>query len=549
MGAYPAKDKIDHLTSLAHAMSPQQQVEAVNFLLVQSLGSATPVDHRVPVFYVLDSLLKNANERGVISQGAEMLIHVAFCDSFSKIGAKDKTRMYRLLQSWERNPGYPIFPRHTPQLREYLNPWLEDEARKQQQMAHPQAAAGAGGGGGAMMAAKRPKLKEAAGGGSGGVDERALVNEMRRLLNELQRGLTSRPMTLEELWQSDPEQARQVRVRALATVSANGGGGGGSGGGEVAVVDAEEEKADDVLAVEVRAVLSALGVHHTLAEEAAAAGGGSEGFGDVGKATTAAAAAAVAAAEAVLRPALHGSRAACLSRCAIESKPALGHNLGSRSGATEAAHKLNTLLPCACPEDGLRFPDPRSVSVHLEVLDGRRRAAAAGGRSRPWAPSMGAWVADCVTTSSDAATADDFSSSAASSSFEGAGQQGLGGREGGGRGTGGAGGAAGRTGSLAAVAAVQQQAVAVKSGEEGDAGLSCRLCGEKFETTFDDDAEQWLYKGARELQVVEEGGGGKGGAAAAAAAAAGSRHELATVHVKCAEEASLTSTVKRSLLV
>mmetsp|Transcript_16234 Transcript_16234/g.32379 ORF Transcript_16234/g.32379 Transcript_16234/m.32379 type:complete len:527 (-) Transcript_16234:148-1728(-) len=512
LGAYPAKDKIDSLTSLASTMAPQKQVDAMSFLLVQSLAPTTPLENRIPVFYVLDSILKFGDPRGVYAQGAEPHIQKAFCESFAQVGQKDKTRLYRLLQSWEKNPGGVILPRHTPQLRAYLNPWLEGEVQRQQTQQAP-------------LEAKRARVDDGTGRPSS-VNERALVDEMRRLLDELQHGLPGQPMTLEELWQTNADQARQVRSQAHANLATgtNGHNGGGSGGGATSTGVSEEEKAEESLAAEVRSVLSVLSTHAAAANiEKGPSAGGVEAGELSGKA------AACAAASAVLLAALHESRAAALTRAGLDRKPPLGHGLGSRSSAAAAARQLSA-LPCVCAQDALRFQTPRQVAVHLEVVDGRARAAAAGGLSRAWAQTQGAWIAERLGDDAEGGSGEAREGGPSSGTLSGF--------------TVGVGSGASSGGSSSApAAATAAQAIPVKSDEMGGAGLSCRLCGEKFETYFDDDREQWMYRDARELEVVDDQG-----TAAMTATGPSEGGEVATVHSRCAEDASLTGTVGRSLV-
>ena len=75
MGAYPAADKIQRLTQIAGGMTPQAQNDVTVFLLVNSLNAGCPAECRVPIFYVADSIVKNA--RGAFAGLFEQFIHRA----------------------------------------------------------------------------------------------------------------------------------------------------------------------------------------------------------------------------------------------------------------------------------------------------------------------------------------------------------------------------------------------------------------------------------------------------------------------------------------
>ena len=80
-------------------------------------------------------------------------------------------------------------------------------------------------------------------------------------------------------------------------------------------------------------------------------------------------------------------------------------------------------------------------------------------------------------------------------------------------------------------------------------GLSCRICGDAFETIYDDDNEEWVYTNAVTVRIVEsedlESSVDDNGDSDHIL-----RGEYVTVHASCAENASARNgTVRRSILM
>ena len=83
----------------------------------------------------------------------------------------------------------------------------------------------------------------------------------------------------------------------------------------------------------------------------------------------------------------------------------------------------------------------------------------------------------------------------------------------------------------------------------GGEGLACRVCGDAFETSYDDDTEQWVYVNAVRVRVVDENGDGAsdddGGTAGDSRGS-----EYATVKASCADIVGVRNgAIRRSLLM
>lgn len=93
------------------------------------MNSAAP-NCIVPLLYILDATVKQVG--GQFYESSKEHIYAVFCNSFKKVGNKDKVRMYRLLQAWERYPKpdnpSPLYPDQTGLIRTILQPWIDEQA-------------------------------------------------------------------------------------------------------------------------------------------------------------------------------------------------------------------------------------------------------------------------------------------------------------------------------------------------------------------------------------------------------------------------------------
>ena len=543
MGAHPDRALIEKLTSQARQAQahPQAVMELVQFLLVRSLGSS-PEACRVPILFVADSILKNVG--GAYVAAMEPHIHRAFCESFSVVGGADpgsmtglngQIRLYRMLQTWERNTP-PLFPYQTVAIRKFILPWIEAQAASQPQQAAtqhpptttsaqwapPQTAAVAAATG-QQPVAKRPRTTSTDPSTVAAAFEVEAVVEAaaaRSVLTALQDGLTTQPMTLEELWESDPEQAKSVHAHAQASLLkarentaplANAPAGASVRGAT-----------PGSLPNQARAMLAHLATHAKGTRNTMSSTGGlSDAQGAVAMAGCA------AACQEALSKALQAQRTHALAAAAAQGakqSPMLKYPPpgGAKQAAAEAATAACALfaLPHRCALDGLHFASAASLAEHQEVLEARvreRLLSQQHAKSRGWAPPASAWVADGATVAAGVGGAASDMHRSRLGEVSGASEGPT------------AGGAGGRHSTE-----TREDSVAMV----GLTAAPCRLCGEPFETAYDELREQWRYQGAVESTVRADDDVDGNGA-----------NEMAILHRACADASAIDGTIKRSLLL
>lgn len=539
MGAHPDRALIEKLTSQARQAQahPQAVMELVQHLLVRSLSSS-PAACRVPILFVADSILKNVG--GAYVAAMEPHIHRAFCESFSVVGGADpgsmtglngQIRLYRMLQTWERNSP-PLFPHQTSAVRKFILPWIEAQAASQPQQAAatsrpppsttsaqrvPSQSAAAAVPGQQPMA-KRPRTATDPSTVAAAFEVEAVVEAAaaRSVLTALQDGLTTQPMTLEELWASDPQQAKSVHAHAQASL-----------------LKARESAAPRASAAgsappgslpnQARAMLAHLATHAKGTRNATAAGA-SDASG------VAAMAECAAACQEALSKALKAQRTHALAlaaaqgpkQCPMLKYPPPG---GAKQAAVEAAAAARALfaLPHRCALDGLHFASAASLAEHQEVLEARvreRLMSQQHAKSRSWAPLASAWVADGATV-----TSGDEGPNGSHGSRNGGGSGASEGLTAGG----------GRPASGKSSAAREDSVAMV-----GSTAASCRLCGEPFETAYDESREQWRYQAAVERAVRDDDDNFSDNKGAS---------EMAILHRACADATAVNGAIKRSLLL
>lgn len=548
MGAHPDRALIEKLTSQARQMQalPQAVMELVQHLLVRSLSSS-PAACRVPILFVADSILKNVG--GAYVAAMEPHIHRAFCESFSVVGGADpgsmtglngQIRLYRMLQTWERNAP-PLFPHQTSAIRKFILPWIEAQAASQPQQAaaasHPPPSTTAAQRVPSQPAAaavpwqqplaKRPRTatdpSTVAVAAAFEVEAVVEAAAARSVLTSLQDGLTTEPMTLEELWVSDSQQAKSVHAHAQASllkarVSAAPLAHAPAGAAGSAPPESLPNQA--------RAMLAHL-ANHAKGTRNTTAAGASDTSG------AAAMAACAAACQEALSKALTAQRTHALAlaaaqgpkQCPMLKFPPPG---GAKQAAAEAATAARALfaLPHRCALDGLHFASAASLAEHQEVLEARvreRLTSQQHAKSRSWAPVASAWVADGAT---DTSGGDEGTNGSHGSRLgEGTGAS-EGSTAGGGRA------ASGKS------SAARENSVAMV----GSTAAPCRLCGEPFETAYDESREQWRYQAAVECAVRDDDDDDN-------KASDNGISEVAVLHRACADATAVNGAIKRSLLL
>ena len=122
LGAHPDKNLID---SLARQAGILKDTQLAPHLIHKLLGPGgvllqAPPGRKIPLMYVVDCILKN--ERGPFPSLSEEHIVRVFCDAFHQCHDADRTRLYRMLKTWER---YSLFQHRIRELFRFVQPWVD----------------------------------------------------------------------------------------------------------------------------------------------------------------------------------------------------------------------------------------------------------------------------------------------------------------------------------------------------------------------------------------------------------------------------------------
>ncbi|GMH73062.1 hypothetical protein TrST_g10224 [Triparma strigata] len=192
LGGHPDKKIINSLTMLCedYNTSPSASSQLYNLIRTSLLNSSTPSSHKLPLIYLLDSMLHNADD--VSSKLYKKLISgevkLVYNSVWNSVEEKDKKRLQRLAGIWEKNE---MFDKEI--MEDVMSHQLEEEVGVKDDSD------------GVVDLAK--------------LDEN-VRSEMERMLQQMQSEMgESNPVTLLELSKINPSLVSGLHSQAVSTIS------------------------------------------------------------------------------------------------------------------------------------------------------------------------------------------------------------------------------------------------------------------------------------------------------------------------------------------
>ena len=137
---FPDKDLINQLTMSAQLTLRalgEEGAQAVVGAMTQLLASpSNGPERKVPLFYALDSILKNVGGLYITLFSHKVL--QLYSSAFEVAIERDRTRLHRLLLTWQDKQ---IFAEHLPALNDLTAPWLKQAQQSYAQTQQQQQAA------------------------------------------------------------------------------------------------------------------------------------------------------------------------------------------------------------------------------------------------------------------------------------------------------------------------------------------------------------------------------------------------------------------------
>ncbi|CAM9405180.1 unnamed protein product [Chrysoparadoxa australica] len=373
LGSFPDKSVVQMLTQMAdrhqeYAMNVVAQLEGL------ILDAAVPREHKLPVCYLVDSILKNIGEPyiSLFARRVEEWFRAA-CEALDE---RSLNALGRVLSTWEKDSMFS--PETLISLRASIS---GSDGHAVVNVADPNLPMSEAGP--AMHEAPLPQQAAPLGLDPGGpeaeprADFEALVEErMRALLSEQMEGLDSQmPMTVEMLWQVNHDLAAEYRQVAEGQVSEELG--------RLLPMQAEPAEAPQQIELQQPVIIGEVDMSRAkaMAEHL---------LSDINSA---------------ISTPDQGDWVQVVSKSVYGLMELFGikgmEKWRERARVEETEETIRALLgsgrPCYCTQDGQRFSTPEQLAAHLDLLFRRRRARqehSKGGTSRPWYCTASQWVTD-----------------------------------------------------------------------------------------------------------------------------------------------------------